>query len=115
MGILNLICISIHHQLYEQVDELCEYIYYDCLFNVPSNAQNIGAKCVAASSRRIAYSLLHKLNEKYPSTLRMISGQILRDPVWYHMNMKRGSLQKTSWHYHPSDLQRFAACYGCVN
>eukprot|EP01084_Bolivina_argentea_P099732 179239_1 len=107
-GILNLICICAHHQLYDNVDALLEYVYYDCLFNVPSSSLP-GAKCIAAHSRRIAYALLHKLCEKYPSTLSLISGQILRDPVWYDQN--HASLQRASWHYHPSDLERFPVRY----
>ncbi len=41
-------------------------IFYDCLFNVPQPNEYGG---------RIAYSLLHKLNQKYPITLSLIESQ----------------------------------------
>ena len=116
VGIINLIRISAHHQLYENnqdddddtVLKLCEYVFYDCLFNVPQQG-DYGAKCKAAHSRRIAYSLLHKLNEKYPNSLSLVESIILRDPIWYHVGKQ--SLNKASWHYHPSDLERFPVRY----
>jgi len=116
VGILNVICISAHHQLYDNDKEddddtvlkLCEYIFYDCLFNVPQQ-NDYGAKCKAAHSRRIAYTLLHKLNEKYPDSLSLVQSIILRDPAWYHIGKR--SLAKASWHYHPSDLERFPVRY----
>jgi len=88
--------------------KLCEYVFYDCLFNVPQQ-NDYGAKCKAAQSRRIAYALLHKLNEKYPDSLSLLESIILRDPIWFHVGKQ--SLKDESWHYHPSDLERFPVRY----
>ena len=70
VGVLQLVCIGSHHQLLEEQEEvaaLCHYVFYECLFNVPRKGDP-GAKCKSAHSRRVAYGVLHKLNEKYPAS-----------------------------------------------
>merc|ERR1719242_1259073 len=90
------------------ISALVRFVYYDCLMNVPQQ-NDYGAKCKAAHSRRVAYALLHKLNEKYPASLSLLCSLVLADPIWQHVSPK--SLAKESWHYHPSDLERFPVRY----
>ncbi len=109
-GLINFLRISVQHQLFEYnndnekqyINEVIQYIYYDCLFNVPQQ-NDYGAKCKATKTRRYCYGLLHLFTEKYPFTLTMLQSLILRDPIWYHIS--KDDLRTASLHYHPSDLE----------
>ena len=90
------------------VGELIIYIFNECLFNVPQQGDS-GAKCKAVMSCQWAYGLIQCIADTYPNALPIIQSLILKDPIWYHVNHE--DLNKVSWSYHPSDLERFPVKY----
>ena len=61
-----------YNKNYIRGKDVAKYIFYNCLFNVPSGDNNIGAKAKSFKSRNEFYGLLHSLNEKYPFTLSIL-------------------------------------------
>ncbi|ETO20510.1 hypothetical protein RFI_16707, partial [Reticulomyxa filosa] len=90
------------------VNELIQYVYEDCLFNVPQQ-NDPGCKCKSVRSRQAAFALLHSLTSLYPRTFLSLQNLIYTDPIWYHMRPR--DLKDVMWKYHPTDEERFPVRY----
>ncbi|ETO37056.1 Ubiquitin carboxyl-terminal hydrolase family protein [Reticulomyxa filosa] len=107
VGTLSLLRLCSTHQLFnndQAVTTLIQYVYKDCLFNVPQHNYP-GCKCKAVKSRQMGFALLHSLTTFYPNTLESLQALIYADPIWYHVRPR--DLKEVSWKYHPTDEERF--------